>query len=497
MNTILAVVRESTEAQEVESQKAELKDFCTKLGYTNIIWIAVAGASARKANQKYLEMLDSIKNTIIANDIKAVAFWHLNRLGRKESYIMQMKEWFVNNKIQVYVKNPTLTLLKEDGSLDAGANIAWSVFASMVAYDTEEMFAKTSRGKARNKAEGKANGGMASIPFGYTKDGSGYIIPNWDEVETVKLIFTEFATGNYSINSFVRELKSRGITNRKGKNFSCSSLDKMLRSTVYLGEGKTGRKYEPVISKELYDLANSKRTDRGKVFKGNVRCNLAIKVLKCADCGHNYFASGDYYKCYLNYKQNAINTNNEICKAATINVDVMDDLLWDIASKMHITYMNGANEKSLEEANKELAILKVKKGELYKNLSKVNDAKARAKKMYLDLDLTDEEYEKEKTRIGIRFINITKEINVVEANITKLEDTITNITNPDKMPLLSNILHSTKEEKRTIIRKHIEKAYVKFEGNYKVIEIYPVGREVMRYKYDYRNKWSKDRISQL
>ena len=73
MNKILAVVRASTEQQQVESQQAELKEFCEKLGYNDIEWIEVSGASARKANKKYLEMLENIKNTIIAKDIKVVA----------------------------------------------------------------------------------------------------------------------------------------------------------------------------------------------------------------------------------------------------------------------------------------------------------------------------------------------------------------------------------------------------------------------------------------
>ena len=81
-----------------------------------------------------------------------------------------MKEWFVTNKIQVFVKNPTLTLLKDDGTFDAGANIAWSVFASMVAYDTEELFEKTKIGKERNKQQGKSVGGQVHYGYRLNKD---------------------------------------------------------------------------------------------------------------------------------------------------------------------------------------------------------------------------------------------------------------------------------------------------------------------------------------
>ena len=54
---ILAVIRESTDHQDTESQKREMGDFCIFKGFQeeDIVYIESAGASDRKANKKYLQ----------------------------------------------------------------------------------------------------------------------------------------------------------------------------------------------------------------------------------------------------------------------------------------------------------------------------------------------------------------------------------------------------------------------------------------------------------
>ena len=132
MKTILCVIRTSTEEQETASQKKDMLEFCISRGFKeeDIEWIEVAGASARKQNEKYVQMIALIKSTILNNpDIKNCALWHLNRLGRVDSILVEMKNWFIENHIQVYVKNPSLTLLNSDGSVNSGTEIAWGLFA--------------------------------------------------------------------------------------------------------------------------------------------------------------------------------------------------------------------------------------------------------------------------------------------------------------------------------------------------------------------------------
>lgn len=197
---ILCIVRASTEKQETESQKEELVDYCKTLGFTDcdMEFIEVAGASARKQNDKYIQMLEDIKSTILNNSsIKSVAIWHLNRLGRVESKLHEMKEFFITQKIQVYCKNPEFKLFEDNGEESVGGGIAFSVYASMVKYETAEMFAKMKRGKERNKANGIYYGG--NIKFGITLDENKHFIINTDEAAIVRKVYDLYSTGKYSI----------------------------------------------------------------------------------------------------------------------------------------------------------------------------------------------------------------------------------------------------------------------------------------------------------
>ena len=136
MAKVLCIVRSSTVAQEIETQKKELIEFARTKGFNDgdMVFIEAQGASARSLNKKYIKMLEDIKNTILndTDEIKAVALWALNRLGRVESKLHEMKEFFVKNKIQVYCKEPSFSLLKEDGCEDTAGSMLFSVYAAMV-----------------------------------------------------------------------------------------------------------------------------------------------------------------------------------------------------------------------------------------------------------------------------------------------------------------------------------------------------------------------------
>ena len=225
---ILCVVRASTEKQETESQKKELVEYCRTKGFTDdeMAFIEVAGASARKLNDKYLQMLEDIKATILAsNSIKSVALWALNRLGRVESKLIEMKEFFVNNKIQVYCKNPSFTLLDDSGNITTGGSIAFSVYATMVQFETDEMFDKMQRGKDRNKSNGIYIGG--NIKYGFTLDENKHFIINTDEAAIVRKIYDLYSTGKYSIYKLVNELNSLGYT-KNGKKFTYDMVQGIL-----------------------------------------------------------------------------------------------------------------------------------------------------------------------------------------------------------------------------------------------------------------------------
>lgn len=294
---ILAVIRTSTIRQEIQSQKTDLINFCIQKGFKeeNIIFVEGFGASARKRNDKYIKMLEDIQTTIEKNNIKYVAVWHLNRLGRTEENLSYLKEYFERNKIQVYIKNPSLTLFNEDGTLNNGTSMAWTIFAMMIKFDTIELMEKLSRGRKYKKEQKKFNGG--TILYGYQSNESGYFEENKEESDIVKYIFNFYSSGKVSAKILEQDLIEKGYSARNNKPLTNQFISKIIRTEDYYN----GKLYPPIITEELYNRCRSISLSNNFNQPKERKVYLGTKKLKCLNCGHSYFALAskgyEYYRC--------------------------------------------------------------------------------------------------------------------------------------------------------------------------------------------------------
>lgn len=471
MKTILCVIRTSTEEQETASQKKDMLEFCISRGFKeeDIEWIEVAGASARKQNEKYVQMIALIKSTILNNpDIKNCALWHLNRLGRVDSILVEMKNWFIENHIQVYVKNPSLTLLNSDGSVNSGTEIAWGLFATMVKQDTEEIFAKMRRGKKRNSEQMKFNGGCETR-FGYRVDNSGYIVPDVKESKLVKLIYDEYVTGKWSAIKLAKELKSRGIKQRNDKDITWIFVSKVLSDTAYIGytdndKAKSHRKFTPIIDQDIWEKVKMIRENHifKRTSKESKRTSFGVGVLKCSCCGSHYIANDKYYVCYK--KKNTSKFNGACTDAARIRTDVFDELIWDIASTIHIGYLQNLDEKSITQYESEKAVLLQKMNESNNLLMKLTERKKRVVNLYADGELTEAEFKGKKGKLIADHIHHQNKMLEYGYEINRIDRTIADIRKPSKERIMETFLDVMNEGNRLkckeIILKHIKVAYL-------------------------------------
>lgn len=428
---ILAVIRVSTERQETESQKKELTDFILSKGFQHdeIDFIEVAGASAVKMNAKYKAMLQSIKDKILNNDeLRTVAFWHLNRLGRNEKAIVDMKVWFIEHQIQVYVKTPSLTLLDENGNLDAGANIAWGVFASMAGYDTNEMFAKMERGRKRNATNGQHVGGKPK--YGYDVDEQKKYIINPEKAKVVRLTYELYLTGNYSIEKLTKELESRGISINETKVWE------ILTDEGYTGKPSDfGTRYPAIINEETFQKAVEMRQrnvlEAAKETKNKYLC---LKLIKCPFCGANYIAMNDFYACYRKRFPKRF-TEEKRCKYSVgIRIMKVDGIILNITKQLHIIQSAADTEKRVEELEKKLKETTEKLNAIGSRKEKVNTTIQRAKDLYMDGDLSKDEYARKKTQLKSKMDEIEAEEELYATDVERLEKLIEVVKN-DKIDL--------------------------------------------------------------
>ena len=211
MAKAILLVRISTTRQEITTQTKELVDYAIADGYnkSDLIIIEGVGASAIKLNDVYLAEIDNLYNTI-QNDtsINAVYAWEISRIGRNEEKLMQIKNFLIAHKVQLVIKNPSLRLLNNDGSVNNGVELAFSLFATMSKQEMEIKKDRFARAKARNKAEGKYNGGK--IKLGYKLDDNKYFIIDEEKAQVVRECFDLYLNG-MSLKKIYNKLVDMGI----------------------------------------------------------------------------------------------------------------------------------------------------------------------------------------------------------------------------------------------------------------------------------------------
>ena len=505
MKKILAIIRTSTERQETESQRAEVKDFCISKGFRekDIVFIESVGASARKMNTKYLQMLENIKETILNDkDIKAVAMWHLNRLGRVEKCLLEMKDFFIANKVQVYIKEPALTLFNDDMTINNGTEIAWSIFATMVKQDTNELMQKLERGRKNNRKSGKFNGGAYGALYGYMVDESGYIVPNAEEVEILTNIFNMYASGKYSVRSLTKELNERGILKR-GHKFTESTLVQNLSNTAYIGYSKkTDRKYPIIIDKELFEKVAKirKENDLNIKTKESKNINLAIKLLKCRHCGHNYIATRKKYTCYK-HVMNA-RFSEDCTNSVAINIDLLDMLLWECARAKHLDYMQTNTANEIESMKERKAVLTAKIETAEKDIESLAIRKERANELYITGEINRATYDKMNGKTAEIENGLKADIKNNKAEIKAINNKVNNLTNFDIEAFINLGLDianiDSKMQMKEIILQHVKECFVErmnIDGKKAIqIEIHCYDSSIWKYMYFYTYKQKEKQL---
>lgn len=262
MAKAILLVRVSTVRQEILTQKKELVEYALADGYkkSDIIIIEGVGASAIKLNDVYLAEIENLYNAI-ENDksINAVYAWEISRIGRNEEILMQFKNFLIDRKVQLVIKNPSLRLLNSDGSVNAGVELAFSLFSTMSKQEMEIKKDRFARAKERNKLEGKYLGGK--IKLGYKLDNTNHFIIDDEKAQIIRNVFDWYNTG-MTLNKIQNKLVEIGIwTSLKDLKTGGKRVGYLLKDRAYIGENN----YPQIISNEVFNQAQERLSNRHKL----------------------------------------------------------------------------------------------------------------------------------------------------------------------------------------------------------------------------------------
>lgn len=216
------------------------------------------------------------------------------------------------NKLGVAVKF-------EDGGLNTSTptDAAAIKVSSALAQEESQSIALNVRIGTRNKMK---NGTYIQVnaPYGYSYKDKKLII-NEEQAEVVRKIFEEYMAGK-GTTEIARSLTELRIPNKNGKEkWSASAISYIISNVRYKGDALLQKSYtdgfpykkikntgeldmyylhnanEPIVSAEIFDMANTLLEKRQKKFTHTTYGNTGIftKMIYCKNCGTPYKHKGD------------------------------------------------------------------------------------------------------------------------------------------------------------------------------------------------------------
>ena len=163
--------RVSTQQQDLNQQRSAIISEAIKLGYDLdhqiVIEYKESGISL-SSNER--AGIDKLKETISTNpNVDCVICWELSRIGRRADVIYDIRDFFLNHKIQWVVMTPYMRLLESDGKMSQTSSLMLSLFTSVAESEMAIAKERFARGKARSKELGKYTGGMFNLDILLTK----------------------------------------------------------------------------------------------------------------------------------------------------------------------------------------------------------------------------------------------------------------------------------------------------------------------------------------
>lgn len=268
-------IRVSTEAQadegySISAQQQRLEGYCQSKGWTQYESYIDGGFSGSHIQRPAISrLIEEVKES----KIETVVVYKLDRLSRSQKDTLYLiEDVFLPYGVDFVSLNESIDTSTPYGRAMIGI---LSAFAQL---ERENIFLRTRMGMQERVKQGYWMGG-GSTPFGYDYDKEqGILVPNPEESQVVEQIYHLYLKG-YSPQKIAQLLGlkyDRLVTQILSRRSNLGLI-------TYRGEEYQG-KHKPLISKEIFDLAQQKRKSRevGARAGGNY---LLSGLVFCGSCG--------------------------------------------------------------------------------------------------------------------------------------------------------------------------------------------------------------------
>lgn len=451
---IVIFSRTSTVVQDVEQQTKALKEEAKRLGYPESRQVIIEyQESGTKLDIETRQGIQKLKETIkLDKDIDCVICWELTRIARRADVIYNIKDFLLSKKIRWIVVKPSFTeLIDNSGKITPMMTL---MFGMLTSFAESEMMMKAERFKRAKddlRQQGKKFSG--AVIYGYMKDENKKCVPHPLYSKVIQDLFHY-----YEKNETSQWETYKYASTKWPELFPLIEYRKATRKIKHFFDTEVYYKgnwcYEPLISKETWDIVHEKM-DKAKC-RPRYQCkrNLLCRgLIYCGECGKMMTGSGGNTKAYC--------CPTDKLHSCQLSFNVADWIIWERTKdiiNINAWIDNRSKLKEIEDMinDREIQISQ------YKNKLKENKQKEdKLLDLYLNNGLSKEIYTQKLSSFTQDDTNLEKHINSLEIEKRELESTLEDTQKDIMKPKSVNVDSINDFETRLeFVRRYISKMIV-------------------------------------
>lgn len=443
---------EQQEGHSIDAQKARLRDYCQRKNLQVIKEFEIIESSTRGDRKDFYEMLEFVKKQ---KETIAVVADTVDRVQRSFKESVVLDDLRKEGRVEIHFYREAMVINKDSKSSDI---LRWDfcvIGAKAYAASISDNVKRSNEYKIRN---GEC---IRKAPVGYlnykNNDGKSDVKIDEERAYLVKKLFVEYAKGTNSFSKLADLCKEWKLTNNVRKNakiLSHAVICNLIKNHFYYGMMEVGgklypHKYEPLISKELFDKCQEVRLGYKKqnfrqaknefIFKGLLKCDVSNRLVS-AD-----IKKGKYVYLICRDPKNPD-------KKLFIKEEKIIDQIKEVFKSLEVPedLFKVLQQHLMDSAKTEREFHSLQIGRLEKENSKTQTMLNELLDMRLSKSITQDEYDRKATELREKQNQINAELKIHNDADEKFSVTLTSLISLASKAY--EIFESSKiEEKRQLI----------------------------------------------
>lgn len=454
MDKCIIFCRVSTDRQNLDEQELKASALAESDGYSpeQQILISYKESAIRLSEEARIGLTDMKESITQDASIKAVYAYEISRIARSQKVLYSVRDFLLEHHVQLCIVSPPIRLLQPNGTIDQGAELAFSLYATMAEQEMRQKRERFKSGKERNKRLGKFNGG--NVPFGFLLTKQGVLEVDSSRAGTVQSIYGKYLEG-WSLVRIRDWLKSIGH----------------VMTTMGIKSILDNNRNVSIVGEEVWNSAHAERSARKS--KGGEdrhrRYSICERLIRCPVCGHYYQMRTSKYVCCYHDSQ-YINTEKYCKNSASLVSRRMDAIVVTMARQWYANRCAMDEEMRVKELDKRLAELPAKISTLSDSLSNIVIRKQRIAENYEEGLLTKEKRDARLAKVRADETRIRNELAVLQS---ELERTTARKSQPIMTALdaLEHVDSLNQQDLYTLVHEQVKEVILTLTDEGKQIEV--------------------------